>query len=424
MLSVLIIVFLVTMFLGMPIAFAMAVSAGITFLVTPDMNSIDIGLKMYSSMDSFSLMAIPFFMFAGELMNETGITEKIIKFARSLVGSIRGGLGHATVITGVVLAGVSGSADADTAAISSLMVPALEKEGYDRGFACALTAACGNLGPIIPPSIMMVIYAGVTSISIAELFMAGVIPGLIMAAGFGVLVVRHAKKNNIPKDKFGGWKSVWDTFKKTIWALIMPFIIIGGITSGAVTATEAGALAVFYALVYGFISRTLNMEVMVNCIKNAAKNATGPMIIIAFASLFGYVLTYNNLSRIIENAVLSFTTDGTILYFIIFVLIFIAGMFIDPTAILLMIVPIFLPMIGTFNLNPIHFALVCLLSLCTGGMSPPVGMLLYISSSATGTDLGRVIKNCWGFLVVGVIVIFMVIFIPELVTFLPTTLLN
>ena len=424
MLSVLIIVFFITMFLGMPIAFAMAVSAGLTFLVTPDMNSIDIGLKMYSSMDSFSLMAIPFFMFAGELMNDTGITEKIIKFARSLVGSVRGGLGHATVITGVVLAGVSGSADADTAAISSLMVPALDKEGYDRGFACALTAACGNLGPIIPPSIMMVIYAGVTSISIAELFMAGVIPGLIMAIGFSVLVVRHAQKNDIPKDKFGGWKSVWETFKQTIWALIMPVIIIGGITSGAVTATEAGALAVFYALLYGFISRTLDGKILVNCIKNAAKNATGPMIIIAFASLFGYVLTYNNLSRIIENSVLIFTTDGTILYFIIFVLIFIAGMFIDPTAILLMIVPIFLPMIGTFNLNPIHFAMVCILSLCTGGMSPPVGMLLYISSSATGTDLARVIKHCWGFLLVGVIVIFMVIFIPGLVTFLPSALLS
>ena len=151
MLSVLIIVFLLCMLFGMPIAFAMAVSAALTFIVTPGMNGLDIGLKMYSSMDSFSLMAIPFFMFAGELMNDTGITEKIIRFARSLVGSIRGGLGHATVITGVILAGVSGSADADTAAISSLMVPALEKEGYDRGFSCALTAACGNLGPIIPP---------------------------------------------------------------------------------------------------------------------------------------------------------------------------------------------------------------------------------------------------------------------------------
>ena len=422
MLWVLITVFLLAMFLGMPIAFAMAVSAALTFIVTPDMNSIDVGIKMYSAMDSFSLMAIPFFMFAGELMNDTGITEKIIKFARSLVGSIRGGLGHATVITGVILAGVSGSADADTAAISSLMVPALEKEGYDRGFSCALTAACGNLGPIIPPSIMMVIYAGVTSISIAELFMAGVIPGLIMAVGFSVLVVMHAKKNNIEKDKFGGWRVVGKTFVQTIWALIMPVIIIGGISSGAVTATEAGALAVFYALVYGFISKTLNGRILLGCIKNAAKNATGPMIIIAFASLFGYVLTYNNLSRIIETAVLSFTTSGTILYFIIFIIIFIAGMFIDPTAILLMVVPIFLPMIKTFGLDPIHFAMVCLLSLCTGGMSPPVGMLLYITSSATGTDLSRVIRHCWGFLLVGVIVIFVVIFFPALVTFLPTAM--
>lgn len=420
MLWVLIVVFLATMLLGMPIAFSMAVSAGLTFLVTSDMSGIDVGLKMYSAMDSFSLMAIPFFMFAGELMNETGITEKIIRFAKSLVGGFRGGLGHATVITGVLLAGVSGSADADTAAIAGLMVPALKKEKYDPGFSCALTAACGNLGPIIPPSIMMVIYAGVTSISIGELFMAGFVPGILMAIGFSVIVTRHAIKNDIPREKFMGWKVVGKTFLQTIWALVMPVIIIGGISSGIVTATEAGALAVFYALVYGFISRRLNMKILLKCIKNAAKNSTGPMIIIAFASLFGYVLTYNNLSKIIENAVLSFTTNGTVLYFIIFVIIFIAGMFVDPTAILLMIVPIFLPMIGTFHLNPIHFAMVCLLSLCTGGMSPPVGMLLYITSSATGTPLSRVIKYCWGFLLVGIIVIFLVIFFPAIVTTLPT----
>lgn len=419
MLIILFSIFVVFLFMGMPVAYAMAISATVTLFFDPSLPGIIIPQKMFTAMDSFSLMAIPFFMLAGSLMEQCGITGKLVGFARSLVGHFTGGLGHATIVTGVLMAGVSGSANADTAAIASILVPALKDEGYEAGYSCAMVSGCGALGPIIPPSIMMVIYSGVTSIAIGALFMAGIIPGLVIGVGYMFVNYLYAKRTGIPRTKFAGWKQLGKDTIHAIPALIMPVIIIGGILSGVVTATESGVLACTYSVLYGLVCRTLNVKKLKECISGAVSATTNSMIIIAFAGLFGALATNYNMSKVILTVMTSFTSSPNVVLIFVSVVLFIAGMFIDSNAAMLMLIPIFAPLIGQYGFNALHFAMVCILTLDIGGLSPPVGLLLYISANITNTPLGKVTRQIWQFIAVNYGVTLLVIFIPAIVTFLP-----
>ncbi|NLI20580.1 MAG: TRAP transporter large permease [Clostridiales bacterium] len=411
--------FFVLLFIGMPIAYAMAISSVAVLLADNVLPGLVIAQKLFTAMDSFSLMAIPFFMLAGSLMEQSGITRRLVHFANTLVGHFTGGLGHATIITGVLMAGVSGSANADTSAIASIMVPALKEEGYDPGYSCAMISGCGALGPVIPPSIMMVIYAGVTSISIAALFMAGFIPGLLIGLGYMVVNYFYAKKHGIPRTKFVGWKNIFTSFLHAIPALGMPFVIIGGILSGVVTATEAGVLACLYSMVYGLLARSLNGKKLYECITNAVAATTNPMIIIAFAALFGYLVTNYNFSKMILAIMTSFTSSQQIVLLLISVVLFVAGMFIDSNAAMLMLIPVFTPLIALYGFDKLHFAMVCILTLVMGGMSPPVGLLMYIAAGCTNTPLNTVVKNIWWFIVVNYAIVILAIFIPQIIGALP-----
>lgn len=419
MLIILFALFLVLLFMGMPVAYAMSISAVITLFFDPSLPGLIIPQKMFTAMDSFSLMAIPFFMLAGSLMEQCGITKKLVDFARSLVGHFTGGLGHATIVTGVLMAGVSGSANADTAAIASILVPALKDEGYDDGYACAMVSGCGALGPVIPPSIMMVIYSGVTSIAIGALFMAGFLPGLLIGAGYMVVNWLYAKRTGIPRTKFVGWKQLCRDTLSAIPALIMPLIIIGGILSGVVTATESGVLACLYSVIYGLCCRTLSLEKFKDCVHGAVSATTNSMIIIAFAGLFGALVTNYNMSKVILSIMTSFTSSPNVVLIFVSVVLFIAGMFIDSNAAMLMLIPIFAPLISQYNFSPLHFAMVCILTLDMGGMSPPVGLLMYLSANITGTPLSKVVKSIWQFIAVNYTVTVLAIFIPAIVTLLP-----
>ena len=419
MLIILFALFLVLLFMGMPVAYAMSISAVITLLFDPSLPGLIIPQKMFTAMDSFSLMAIPFFMLAGSLMEQCGITKKLVDFARSLVGHFTGGLGHATIVTGVLMAGVSGSANADTAAIASILVPALKDEGYDDGYACAMVSGCGALGPVIPPSIMMVIYSGVTSIAIGALFMAGFLPGLLIGAGYMLVNWLYAKRTGIPRTKFVGWKQLCRDTLSAVPALIMPLIIIGGILSGIVTATESGVLACLYSVIYGLCCRTLNLEKFKDCVHGAVSATTNSMIIIAFAGLFGALVTNYNMSKVILSIMTSFTSSPNVVLIFVSVVLFIAGMFIDSNAAMLMLIPIFAPLISQYNFSPLHFAMVCILTLDMGGMSPPVGLLMYLSANITGTPLSKVVKSIWQFIAVNYTVTILAIFIPAIVTLLP-----
>ena len=419
MLILLFSIFLVLLFMGMPVAYAMSISACITLFFDPSLPGIIIPQKMFTAMDSFSLMAIPFFMLAGSLMEQCGITRKLVGFARSLVGHFTGGLGHATIVTGVLMAGVSGSANADTAAIAIILVPALRDEGYDDGYACAMVSGCGALGPVIPPSIMMVIYSGVTSIAIGALFMAGFLPGILIGLGYMFVNYLYAKRTGIPRDKFVGWKQLGKDTLHAIPALVMPFIIIGGILSGVVTATESGVLACTYSVIYGLVGRTLNWKKFKLCVDGAVSATTNSMIIIAFAGLFGALVTNYNMSKVILTVMTAFTSSPNVVLIFVSVVLFIAGMFIDSNAAMLMLVPIFAPLIGQYHFNPLHFAMVCILTLDMGGMSPPVGLLMYLAANITDTPLGKVVKNIWQFIAVNYAVTILTIFIPAIVMLLP-----
>lgn len=412
--------FVVLLVIGMPVAYAMAVSVVTCLIVDPALPGIVLSQKMFTSMDSFSLMAVPFFMLAGTLMEKSGITKILVNWAKSLVGHTTGGIGDAAIVSGVVMAGVSGSANADTSALASMLVPMMREEKYDDGYACALVASCGALGPIIPPSIMMVLYSGVTNIPINKLFLAGYIPGLLIAAGYMLVNYMYAKRNNINKTKFAGFKVLGQNTIYAAPALVMPCIIIFGIMLGVVTATEAGVLACTYSIIYGIIKRTLNVKVLKDCLMDAVHATVNCMIIVAFAGIFGTLATNYNMSKVILALTSAFVSHKVIIMLFISVVLFIAGMLIDSNAAMLMLIPVFSPLILQYNFDPIYFAMVCILTLDMGGMSPPVGLLMYIASSITDTPLSKTVKQIWKFLFVNYGVTILVIFVPVLVTLLPS----
>lgn len=419
MLILIVAIFFILLVMGMPIAFCMAISAAAVIFINPSLPSTVIAQKIYTAVDSISFIAIPLFMLAGSLMNATGITDKIIRFFKNLVGHITGGLAHVVVLTGMLMAGVSGSSVADAAAISTIMVPQLEKNGYDRGFAGALISSAGSLGPIIPPSIIMIVYSGVVSIPVGKLFMAGVVPGFLLGAMMLIYCFFYAKAHGISRGTFAGWKAVFKSLLSSIGALLMPLIIIGGIVLGICTATESGILAIIYGIFYGFISRQLTLKKLWSSIKESIAGAAQPMIIISFASLLAYVLTYYDLGTFVGNFMNSVTNNGTVVLLLIFVIIFFAGMFIESTAILLMLVPFFSPLIGVYGFDPIHFATVCIISLVLGGITPPVGIVMYVVSSVTHTELKGIIRHIWPFILIFSLGCILVIFIPQVSTWLP-----
>ena len=301
------VIFIVFLFLGVPIAFSMGLSSIIGILATGNSLAV-VGQRLFSGINSFSLMAIPFFMLSGELMTAGGISKRLVNFASALVGRFTGGLGMVDILTSVIFAGVSGSAAADTAAIGSIMIEPMKKKGYTKGLACVIQATAGSLGPIIPPSMTMIIYCSITNQSIGELFMAGVIPGLIIAGATALVTFLYAKKLGIKGEKGATGAEVWKATKDAILALIMPIIIIGGIVSGLFTATEAGAIAVFYALVISlFVYKELSFRDLPKVFLGAAASSTMALLIVASANVFSWIVAYAKVPTIIVNALVSIT---------------------------------------------------------------------------------------------------------------------
>ncbi len=413
-------VFFVLLFLGVPVAFSMGLGAMAALLLDVSLPGFVMVQSMHNAVNSFALMAIPFFMLAGQLMEATGITGNIVKFADSIVGHIKGGLGHTVMVTGVLLAGVSGSSNADASAIGSMMVPTMQKSGYEDGFSCTLVATSSALGPIIPPSITAVIYASVASISVAEVFMAGYIPGLIIAALCMAVAYIYAKKKGLSSHKFLGMGYVARTFVQSLPALILPLIIIGGILSGIFTATESGVMACVYAIGYGFITKSITPGNLKTCLLNAGTATAVPLFIMGIANVFGVILTRNNLSEILSGAISSFTDSGIVFLFAVAILLLFMGMFIDATATMLMLVPILTPMLAMYDISPLHFAMVFLISLEAGGLTPPVGLTLYIVCSTANVPFKKCVK--WAFVFTGIIytVVIAIIFFPQIVTIIPS----
>ena len=385
-LGIAVLLFFVMLFIGTPIAVCLAGTGIAWLLADPTLPNVIFASKIYGATDSFAYMAIPFFMMAGQIMEQTGITEKFIAFAKSIIGHIRGGVAHTATMAGVIMAGVSGSGNADTTAIGSLMIPALVDDGYEEGFAVSVVAAAGSLGPIIPPSVMMIVFSNAAGYDVGKVFMGGVVPGVLMALGFMLIAWNYARKHNIGGGKFGGWKNVGKTFLQTVGALVMPIIIIVGIVAGVFTATEAGVVACVYGIIYGIVVRKLTVK--------------------------GF------LQGLADSCVANISSEWMFLLFVLIVCT-IAGCFIDGMATMLMLLPVLTPVVTLLGIDFQHFALVYVMGLLTCQITPPVGNLIYVAASIEKTPVKKVIKAILPFCVVMILVIFMCIFIPQLVTWLP-----
>lgn len=416
------ILFFGLMLIGVPIGVVLGVAGIAGLLQIGDTGFLAMAPKRYfEGLDMFTFMAMPFFILAGELMNASGITQRLIQFALSLVGYLRGGLAHANMLSSVLFAGMTGAAVSDAAALGNTLVPAMVKQGYSRPFACAVTAAGSIIGPTIPPSNLMVIYGSIMGVSIAGLFAAGIVPGLLIAAICMALIAAMGKRMNLPKGE--GRPSlgvILVTFKDSLLGLTMPVIILGGILGGVVTPTEAAAIAVAYALFVGFVVyRTLTLRNLLDMLNRTARITGTVFLIIAAASIFSWWLTFHQIPQLIAQQMLSVTADRNGVISMILVLLLLVGMFLDITAALIILAPVLGPMTAAVGIDPVHAGIMIVLALNISLMTPPVGACLFVLCSVTGEKLERIAKALWPFIIAETLVLFLVAYWSSLTLFFP-----
>ncbi|WP_240689012.1 TRAP transporter large permease [Ammoniphilus sp. YIM 78166] len=415
--------FIILLALGAPIAFVIGITGFIHLLSTGDFHLLQtMTQRMFSNVDSFTLLAIPFFILAGELMNSSGITTKLIDFSRSLIGYVRGGIGYVNVFVGVFLGAIVGSANAEAAIRGSMMVPEMEKDGYDRRFAAALTATSSIIGPVHPPSLIFIIYGVAASTSIGALFLAGIIPALLIAVAHIVVVFLYARKKGavLKKHPFPTLKEFMVSFYQAIPALLIPFIILGGIYSGMFTPTESGAIACFVALFIGlFVYRTLKLSDLPRILSHTGIITASITFIIATSNILGWSLTIEQMPQKIAEAILSISNNPTVVLLLINILLLIVGMFMDITAAILILVPVLLPVVTTLGVDPVHFGLIITINLALGLITPPVGVVLFITSNVTKVPLQPLVRACLPFFICIIVTLLIVTYVPEISLYLP-----
>lgn len=415
-------VFLVLMLVGTPMFTVLGMST-LSFSVFSDVSLSPLPYRVLQSLNSFTLLAIPFFMIAGQIMAQGDLAGKLVKLFNAIIGHIRGGLAYVVICLNIILAGMSGSANADTAATCSILLPMMDKEGYERDWSGALIAASGTMGPIIPPSIGFVVYCGITGVSVGKLFQAGVIPGLLMALTFFFFVGLYAKKHNLPKKPRASAKEIWAALKKSILSLLMPLIILASIFTGFVTATESAVLALVYAfIVTKFVYKTLTWKMLAKIIKDVMLTVGATMSIFAAAALFGWMMSYARVPQLFQATVLSLTNNKIVFFIILNVLMLLLGCLMEGTAIKLILVPILLPLLSTFGMDLIQFGVVMELNLMIGLITPPVGMSLFLITKLTEVPVVRLVKQLLPYMLCILVVLLLVTYIPQLTMWLPTVL--
>jgi len=418
MLALMLISFILFLFLGMPVYVAMGISGALAILGIGNIPALLIPQKIILSLNSFPLLAVPLFVLTGELMNRGGITHRIVNFSKCLIGFLAGGLAHVNILASIFMAGFSGSATADAVAIGGIMIPAMVKDGYSPGFSAGVTAASSCIGPIIPPSIIMVLYGAITGLSIGKMFIGGLIPGLTIGLSQMIIVGIYAKKENWPRGKRVGFKRTLKAFYEAIWALFAPIIIIGGFLTGVITATEAGVIAVVYALFIGlFVYKEIKFKEIKSILVKAAVNTSIPVVIISFASIFGWVLARQNFASSTINYISGITSNPNLAILVIIGVLLLIGMFVEATAALLIFTPILFPLGCYFGFDSIHFALIILITILMGTITPPVGLQLYIACSIAKISINKVV--ILPFILIMILVIIIITYIPGFVLWLP-----
>ena len=416
-----IVIFIVLLLIGIPISLVLAIVALSYLFLTGDITLMtSLPQKMFSGMDNSGLLAIPLFMLAGELMNFGGITSRLISFAKVLIGHFRGGLAYVAIIANMFLASILGSANAQAAMMSKVMVPEMEKEGYTRDFSSALTLASSIVAPIIPPSMLFIIYGTLTGASIGDLFLAGIIPGILIGVSFIIVIGIISRKENFPKSERGTLKDVFSNLLKVIPALFIPFIIIYGILSGMFTPTESAAVACIIAIVIGFSYKKLKVKDLPVIFKSRVVNTATITFLIVTANVFGFVIAYEQIPQMLANGMLSLSENPIVFLLLVNILLLLLGMVLDGIAALIILVPVLMPLLATYQIDPVHFGVIITINLTIGLLTPPVGTGLFIVSSVADIKIERLVKAVLPFLIVSIIMLFILTYWEDAVLWIPS----
>jgi tripartite ATP-independent transporter DctM subunit len=415
----LIVLLLVLVALGVPVSFALGLS-GVVFFITHDIKLVTFAQNFAVGIDSFSLLAAPFFILVGNIMNESGITKKIFRFANSIVGCFPGGLGHVNILASTLFAGMSGTAIADAAGLGPIEIKAMTDEGYDIEFSTAVTAASSVVGPIIPPSTVMILYGVTAGVSIRELFMGGVMPGLVIAICLKVMVALYSVKRHYPISEAFSFRELGRSFLDAIWALLTPLILIGGILGGIFTATESGAIASVYALFISlFVYKTISWKKIPKILWSTACTTGTILIIVATASIFGWCLTYERVPQAVALFLTEITTNKMVLMLLIAVIYLFLGMIMETSAIVLTTVPIIIPVVSLLHINLVYLGVIVAILMSIGTITPPVGTVLFVLSKITGLSIEKITKEMVPWYVVLLVAVITLIVFPDIILWLP-----
>ena len=422
MLALFLPIFIIFLMIGLPVFFGLLAAPGLLLWLNGQPRDLALLYRnVYNGMDSFPLMAIPFFMLAGVLMNRGGITSRLVEFSQAIMGHFRGGLAHVNILSSMLFAGLSGSAVADTSAIGSMLVPAMVKNGYTRKFSAAITAASSVIGPIIPPSGIMIIYSYVMGESVAALFLAGIIPGILVGLGLMLMTWVMAQRYDFPvATKRATWSERGNASIKAFFPLLTPLIILGGILGGIFTPTEASAVAVAYALIVSlFILKSMTVRDLPKVLTEAAMVSSVVLLLVGAAMAFKTVVSLSHAPEILAAWILGLSDNPLILLFLINLLLFGVGMFLDAGPAIIILAPILGPIFINLGVHPVHFAIIMSVNLTVGLATPPMGLVLFVASSVSGERIESISKAILPFLVVEVVVIFMITYIPAVSLAIP-----
>lgn len=416
---VLMLVFAIFMVLGLPIAVSMGFGGMTAILITQKYSTLAITHKMVGGVNSYVLLAIPFFILAGNIMNTGGITTRIFNFANTLVGRIPGGMGHANVVSNIIVSGMSGSAVADAGGLGQIIIKAMEDQGFDAKFSAAVTCAAATIGPIIPPSIPMVVYGAMAEVSIGSLFMGGFLPGLLLGIATMILVYIISKKRKYPIGKKLTMKEIWVTFKKAFLPMLTPIIIIGGILTGFCTPTEAAVIATVYALFLSVLYKEMTFKKLEKVLLETVVMSATIVFIIAAATAFAWIIAMEGIPQAVTAYILSVTSNPYLIILLLNVILLIMGMFMEALSILTIIVPFLMPLVTAIGLNPVHIGVMVVLNLMIGLSTPPVGMSLFVVSKIAKVKLEDLYKEILPFMIPLIAVLLLISYFPDIVLFIP-----
>jgi C4-dicarboxylate transporter, DctM subunit len=420
--AILLAIFALLLVLGLPIAFSLGIASTV-YLIMADISLTIVPQRFFAGMDSFVLLCIPGFILAGNLMNASSITEHIIRFSNAMLGHIRGGLGLANVGGSMIFGGISGTAIADTTSIGAVMIPGMAEDGYDKPFAAAVTAASSTVGPIIPPSVPMIIVGSLTSISVGKMFVAGAIPGLLLGLGMLLTTYIIARRRGYPKGEPFNWGQLLATGKSAFWALLLTVVVLYGIIGGIFTPTEASIVAAVYAFIVGrFVYKTLTLKQLPKILLDTAIATTALMTLVGMANVFAWILASEEIPQRLADGIVGITDNRLLIILFINILLLVVGSFMETIAALIILFPALLGVAEKIGMDPVHFGVMAVLNLMIGLTTPPVGVCLFVAAEIAETPLQRVIKALWPYLVCNLIILGLVAYLPSLSLWLPSLL--